>query len=299
MIAIRCALCGKNNSKEIFAANFNLDKLDHRTFSARRLPDKIHYRMVRCNKCDLLYSNPILSEEKIISLYRGSTITYGDYTENLNNTYQKHFKEALRLLQTNSKHKKLLEIGCGNGFFLKKALQLGIDEVWGVEPGQAAVAKAPKEIKKNIIVDRFRTGLFRANFFDVICIFQTLDHLVDPNLALEECHRMIKKGGILLVVVHDSKSWSARLLGERSPIIDIEHIYLFDKKNLTKILQKNKFKVLNTFSIKNLHAIGYWIYLAPIPLVIKQELRKILSWLRVDTLSIEISIGNIGSMGRK
>lgn len=121
----RCAICGTlDNSREIFAANFTEDAFNREIFSARRLPDRIHYRMVRCNTCDLLRSDPVASAETLAQLYKESSFSYGDETSGLRRTYGKYLDKmrACKIANKAGEVNTLLEIGCGNGFFLDEAL---------------------------------------------------------------------------------------------------------------------------------------------------------------------------------
>ena len=323
MITQLCAICERNNYKILYPENFEIKKINEKVFSARRLPDKIHYRIVKCNKCGLVYSNPILEYGKIEKLYKKSFTSYDEHIENLKQTYGFYLKElslyrksmtgvekkgppqrAARHFDWSSEHwgemnsrqapsYKLLEIGCGNGFFLEEALDQRYRKVWGVEPGKKSVDKAEKSIKKNIIVDIFRPGLFKKNFFDVVCCFQTLDHIPDPNGFLKECYAVLKKGGLVLFLNHDASSISAKIMGERSPIIDIEHTYLFDKKTMKKMFKKHKFKVLEVKDATNIHHLSHWLHLFPLPKSLKLALLNILKILHLDKIKIKLNPGNI------
>src|SRR4030067_1483160 len=247
MIIQSCAICESNNYTVLYPENFDIKKINSRIFSARRLPDRIHYRIVKCNSCGLLYSNPILEYSKIEKLYQKSFTSYDEHLENLKETYSFYLRElhchprpdrgsSLDSRFRGNDKLRLLEIGCGNGFFLEEAKHQGY-EVYGIEPGKKSVDKAKPEIKKNIINDIFRYGQFKKNFFDVICCFQTFDHVPNPNEMLKECYVLLKKGGLMLFFNHDAGAWQNKLMGEKSPIIDIEHTYLFDKSTRRKILE--------------------------------------------------------------
>ena len=242
MRIMQCALCGKKEDVVLlYKENINPAKVNKKTYSARRIPEKVHFRLLQCKNCGLIVSSPIFPEEKIRFFYRQSTVTYQKEIPALVQTYGYYLGKTLKYLPRNP---KLLEIGCGNGFFLEKARQLGIMDVWGIEPAREAAAQASKGIKKRIIVDFFPTASIKPESFDIICIFQTLDHILDPNIFLKACYKILKKGGIVLCIVHDSNGLSVKLLGENSPIFDIEHIYLFNKKNLAKTFEKNGFMFL-------------------------------------------------------
>src|SRR2546423_1956344 len=127
----RCAICGtEGNAAEIYPANFDFGSLNPDVFSARRLPDRIHYRLVKCRACGLVRSDPIASSELLGQLYAQSTFTYRDEVPDLRRTYGRYLA---KLEPYGAGKEALLEIGCGNGFFLEEALSQGYQSVHGVE----------------------------------------------------------------------------------------------------------------------------------------------------------------------
>jgi len=297
LIKQECAICGNNAPFEVlYPANFKAAQIDEDIFSARRIPDCCHYRLVRCLKCGLIYSNPILEEEKIKELYKRSKLTYEPEIKNLKKTYGDYLKKVIRVIPGKG---NLLEIGCGNGFFLQEALKQGFKKVWGVEPSLSAVEKAPKRIKQNIKNEIFHQGLFKNNFFDVICFFQTLDHIVDPNKFLKTCYEVLKEKGVIFCIVHDTDSLSARLMGEKTPIFDIEHTFLYNKKTLRQIFEKNNFENIEELDIANEYSLRYWISLFPLGEHLKAFFTKSLTFFHLQDKSIKIKVGNIGIVAQK
>lgn len=315
MINQTCAICEKNNFTILYRENFDVKKVNSRIFSARRLPDRIHYRIVKCKNCNLVYSTPILEYEKIEKLYKKSFTSYDEHLENLKETYGYYLKElgkhydflgnfsSLPLVRAltgrnrlteskKSNNPKLLEIGCGNGFFLEEAANQGY-QIYGVEPGKPSVDKAKPDIRKRIKVDIFKPGQFRANFFDVICCFQTFDHIPNPNSLLKECYQILNKGGIILFFNHDVGAWQNRFMAEKSPIIDIEHTYLYDKQTMRKIFKKHKFEDLKVKSAFNIHHLSYWLHLFPFPNGIKIPLIKFLDKTGLGKLKLKLNPGNL------
>jgi len=297
MIETHCPICGQGTPYQvIYQENFNEDLINEDIFSARRLPDKIHYRIVKCQQCGLIYANPILEDQKIVDLYQKSKLTYQEEIDDLKETYGYHLKRVVSLLPAKE---NLLEIGCGNGFFLEKALTFGFKNVFGVEPSIEAVKQAPQSIQNNIVVDVFKSGLFSDNFFDIICFFQTFDHITNPNKFLADCYSYLKQGGLILAINHNIGAWTAKILGEKCPMIDIEHPFLYDKKTLRQIFIKNNFKVQNIFDVKNNYPLYYWLRLIPLPKRLKQALIKIFSWQFMKNLKFKIKAGNMGIIARK
>ncbi|HVA96924.1 MAG TPA: class I SAM-dependent methyltransferase [Candidatus Acidoferrales bacterium] len=298
MTTLQCAICGKDQEiQELFKANFLPEKITSETFSARRIPDRIHFRFVKCIRCGLLFSNPILSAGEITKLYAKSKFTYTVESDYLKKTYGYYLKKVLN--KKKRSNISLLDIGCGNGFFLEEAITMGVKNVWGIEPGEASVKKAPKWLQKNIKVNMFKKDIFKKNLFDIVCCFQTLDHIIDPNRFLSAVHMVLKKEGKALFIVHDTDGLSVKIFGEKSPIFDIEHIYLFNKKSLAKLFEKNGFTVLETFTVKNRYPLRYWIRMSPLHNSIKIFITSVLQLLSLDNASITISAGNIGILVKR
>lgn len=298
MINITCAICGNNSNVNVmYSANFDKKDFISQTFSARRIPDKIHYQINKCNRCSLIFSSPVLSNKKIVKLYGESDFTYSKEAPFLADTYG-HYLENL-LSKNGRENIRLLDIGCGNGFFLEKVKSLGIKKVFGLEPGITSVNKAKQDIKKLITVGTLRPGLFKKNFFDVICCFHTLDHVINPNSFLQTVFDYLKPGGKVLFVTHNTEGLSAKLFEERSPIFDIEHIYLFNPATLSSIFLKNKFKQVKVYNLKNTYPILYWAQLTPIPEIVKKVFLFFLKQSKIGNLPVSIFAGNIAIIAEK
>jgi len=297
MTDIICAICGKNQQTRIlYPATFKKGNISAHTYSARRLPDKLHYRFLKCDKCGLIFSSPILEQAKIISLYKKSSCNYKDQIPYAIKTYLKIFKRIGSFLP---KKTRVLEVGCGNGFFLNSLKKQGFDNVYGIEPSSEMVSKTDKNIRLNIKTDIFRKNQFSKDYFDAICCFHTLDHMIDPNEFINESYKILKKGGYAIVVVHDTNGLSVKLFGERSPIFDLEHIYLFNKKTLKEIFMRHRFEVMDVFNVVNTYPFSYWIRMSGIPLVLKKIIDKILKVSNLSKVNLSLAGGNICIIARK
>ncbi len=297
LIIAPCTICRKvTTSTVVYPANFSVEDFNAATFSARRLPDRVHYQMVRCNTCGLLRSTPRLGEAALQVLYQKSRVTYEGDMRALDLTYGRALTKAFAFV----KHtERLMEIGCGDGFFLLEAKRRGAKEVWGVEPSDQARASADPSIRKNIKSGLYRPGLFKKNFFDVICYFQVIDHLPDPLASLRQSFSELREGGIVLCISHNLGASTNKLLGRRSPIIDIEHTYLFDKKTMTRICEEAGLVVRSFTPLWNTHTIRHWVELFPFPRPLKKLLLRIMRTLRISELFIRLPAGNFVVVAQK
>jgi len=295
--ATRCAICGtEDNSTELYPANFDDQSFSPAVFSARRLPDRIHYRLVRCSACGLVRSDPVADARVLAKLYRESTLDYSEEIPNLKRTYGRY----LAALGTpGAKKGALLEIGCGNGFFLEEARARGYGEVRGVEPSASAVEKAAPDLRPDIVCDVMKPGLFPPGTFDVICLFQTLDHIPDPRGLLAECFRLLAPGGKILCVNHDAEAFSARILKERSPIVDIEHTYLFSCETARRLFSACGFRVLETGAAVNRYSLYYLVRFVPVPGGIKSAVLSFLKATGLGSVPLSVPLGNLYLVAQK
>jgi SAM-dependent methyltransferase len=292
-----CALCDTDQwDRLLYAEKLPPGSFTGDKFSARRMPDRVHYRIVRCQNCGSLRSDPVLSDEELGRLYFASRVTYSSEAVYAGETYAEYLGECLVLAPARD---RLLEIGCGTGFFLERALDLGFKDVCGVEPSRDATEKASDRVRAHIRNDCFRAGLFPDASFDIICGFQVFDHLARPNDILQTCRRALRPGGLVLWIHHDASAWTNRVLGEASPIIDVEHIHLFDQRTMAQMLKKNGFEVLRVFGVHNRYPLHYWLSLAPLPNALKQSLLPTLRRSRAGRIAVRWKAGNFGIVGRR
>lgn len=292
-----CAICRTpGNAVQLYPANFDPGDFNPEIFSARRLPDRIHYRMVRCNTCGLVRSDPVADAATLGELYRQSTFDYGAEVANLRRTYGKYLD---RLAPFGGEKHALLEIGCGNGFFLEEAQARGYAAVRGVEPSAEAIANAAPAVRDRIVCDMMRPGLFEEATFDAVCLLQVFDHLPDPAGVLAESFRVLKPGGLVLILNHNIHAVSARLLGERSPIIDLEHTYLYSPATLSRLARDQRFTVCETGSVWNSYTLRYLMRLVPFPVGLKSRLIAFLAGNPLGGLQLSVPLGNLYLIARK
>jgi SAM-dependent methyltransferase len=144
-----------------------------------------------------------------------------------------------------------------------------------------------------------RPGLFQPGQFDVICLFQVFDHIPDPAALLHECFRVLRPGGFILAINHNVSALSARLLRERSPIIDIEHTYLYAPATMSRLFSAHGFEVRRVGIVRNRYSLQYLTQLLPLPPAAK---RVALVWskrLAIGQLRLWLALGNLYLVAQK
>jgi SAM-dependent methyltransferase len=287
--ATTCPICSSaSHDREIYPANFRPEDLNPVVFSARRLPDRLHYRMVICGQCGLMRANPVLSPLALSVLYGASHAHDPQLSQKAAQTYARYFREYFPSFRG-----RLLEIGCGPGFFLKELLLQGCDQVHGVEPSSEAVEQSG-ESKGLIYNGMFTGGIYPKEYFDVICAFQMFDHLSDPRQFLRDCGGYLKAGGSLFLILHNINALPAKILGRSCPMVDIEHPVLYNPETIIKLLEANGFSVQKKFSVFNRYPLRYWLQLMPMPPGLKETLSDFMKKSPVGEIPVTIGAGNMG-----
>lgn len=105
--------------------------------------------------------------------------------------------------------RRILDIGCGYGYFLNVCVQAGIPEIHGVDIGTAAFekSKALERAKVEKLDFSKERSPFNENFFDVVTAFDVIEHVEDEEFFVKEAFRILRKGGLLFLITPNGDSW--------------------------------------------------------------------------------------------
>lgn len=173
--------------------------------------------------------------------------SYVDYEED-KKAMVKTFQQYLALLhKTSPKAKRLLDIGAATGFFVNQASESGY-EAEGIEISQTICGEAQKmgrRVRQGTLGFLAESTLLQS--FDIVTMWDVIEHLPDLSKCFIELKRLLPAGGILLVNTPDAGSLWARLFSTKwHSIVPPEHVLWFNKKNLTLFLEQQGFEVLLT-----------------------------------------------------
>jgi len=210
---------------------------------------KFEHYLVRCSQCGLVYSWPPIPEDVLLQRYTDDylfqeylPIFKADRRSFQLDLIQSHYSFFLHLLDNYSgSGRKILDIGCGPGFFLKAASQKG----WqgeGVEISEAAVEYANRIVGVKVHLGKIEDVDFPPESFDVITLLDSLEHLMDPLRVLCKCYKILKKRGFIIIDTPDYQSFSRFILGKDWAVLSPwEHLTNFSEKTLGLLLRKAGF----------------------------------------------------------
>jgi SAM-dependent methyltransferase len=297
MISRTCPLCGSSDTGRVFAeANLAPGRLDSFAFASRKMPEYMHYRLVECPTCDLLYATPLPREDFLAKSYREATYDSGTEAHYAAATYAELLSTfAGRLPDRDG----ALDIGAGDGAFLECLLSQGFKGVVGVEPSRAPIAAARENVRSLIREGIFRGDDFAPGSFSLVTCFQTLEHLPEPREMARSVRELLKPGGAAVFICHNRRALSARLLRRKSPIFDIEHLQLFSVRSVRYLLEQTGFAGVTVMQVINRYPVNYWLKLLPLPKRTKKLLIFCLDRLGVGKAALSMPAGNIAVIGYK
>lgn len=196
-----------------------------------------HY-LVKCKSCKFVFCEPIPSTEELEEHYK----SYGrnDY---LSPITIKRYHEILDSFEPYRKTNKLIDVGCGVGYFLEAAKERGW-EVYGTEFTDKAIhicsGKGIK-MKKGILDSKN----YMPEEFDIITSFEVIEHINNPIHELNSFHKLLRKGGLVYVTTPNFNSiLRYRLKSAYSNICYPEHLSYYTPKTLKKVFTHTGFKTI-------------------------------------------------------
>lgn len=252
---VQCNLCGssryylmyrqpKTAKKRAVSATYTISE------GELEQPDKI----VRCMTCGLVFAIP---EGRVKEITQ-------DYVDMEDPEYLKEEKgrraQAAIVLKKIAKFKKsgkLLDIGCGPGFFLDEAKRRGW-EVQGADLSRWSREYAKEHFNIEVHQGPLTAARIPHRAFDVIVMNDVIEHIEDPKAVLKEIRRILKNDGVIYISTPDIQSFLSRLLRAKWWGINKYHLFYFSKKTIEKLFEEVGFKPLRYSSYPRIFSLSYW-----------------------------------------
>jgi 2-polyprenyl-3-methyl-5-hydroxy-6-metoxy-1,4-benzoquinol methylase len=227
-----CPLCGAEHAELLFV--------------------KSGHRIVRCTACDIAYVENPPSGREIAEMYSFSSGYHCDLAEQGSPAIPKHATAATRYLDLIGGYRqggRLLDVGCSVGVFLDAARRRGWD-AYGVEVSQdtAAVARARG---LNVHTGTLADSSFPPRFFDVVTLWDVIEHLADPLETLKSINAILTDNGILALSTPNVDGLFPRLSLALAGLAGVwphpeppYHLFQFSKKTIAQAVSDSGFEIV-------------------------------------------------------
>ena len=207
-----------------------------------------------CGDCGCAYvekfpvdTSDIYSDEKDLKMAKDA------YLKNIDYRKQRFGLERLELigryLDKLPADSDLLDVGCGTGWFLETAIENGYN-VTGLEFGKDLASFTANRLKIRVLTDPL-TEIKEDLSFDVITMFDLIEHVLNPKEVIKSMHHFLNPGGIGVIFTPNLDSFAIQhyLKEQSSAVIPVHHPFIFHKHSLQKLVEGAGFEVVH-FSTK-------------------------------------------------
>ncbi len=291
-----CPVCHSRGHVPFADERIDPDRVGALTYASRKPPEFMCLRLVRCTTCDLVYAPVPPAEDFLHTAYSQADFDSGPEANAAARTYAKALAPHVQALAGRN---AAVDVGAGSGPLLPWFQKHGFSPVIGIEPSKAAIDAASPELRPLLREGMFSASMLEHETTSLICSFMTLEHLPDPGEFVATAYSLLEPGGALAVVVHDWRAPLNRLLGLRSPIIDVEHLQLFSPRALHELLLRAGFERIELKPIRNAYPLRYWLRLTPLPAAFKRIVLRLLERVKLADRNFALNVGNMLAVGIK
>lgn len=257
---VSCDLCGCDLPLVIYPSTRGQD--DRVSLDAFRSSgdEKLKDRLVRCKKCGFVYVSPRLKYDLVRQGYANAV---DEIFVSQSKGREKTFRKSLNIIEAHRKNQRgrIFDVGTANGSFLKVAKDSGW-EVAGCEPSRWMNSWC----KEHYGIEVFPGTIFDAGYpddsFDVVTLWDVLEHTSEPMKVIRECKRMLRPNGLLVLTYPDIGSLVARLMGRSWVFLLSVHYYYFTRRTIAAALKKSGFTILHTRAHIQYLDLGYVLFRA-------------------------------------
>ncbi|MQA30321.1 MAG: methyltransferase domain-containing protein [Luteitalea sp.] len=238
---VACNLCGADDSETLYDAREPDTVRDMvRTFRASG-DDLLIDPLVCCRRCGLQYVNPRPRASDIVHAYStGDDPTYVSQVASRERTFAGAVAHIEKLLPGTG---RLFDIGTAAGAFLAAARARGW-EVDGCEPNRWTAAWGSTRYGVPIRQGEIFDHDLPASAFDVVTLWDVIEHTPDPSRVIDRVRGLVKPGGLLIVNYPDIGSSIARALGRKWPFLSSVHLYYFTRQTMRRLLERHGFEIV-------------------------------------------------------
>lgn len=239
---VPCPICGNAGQ----SLRYELTDL------AYGIPGK--FQLVTCDECGHLFQSPRPTQSEIGSYYPEEYQPFGKAIEDATQfgfmRWLRHQQLRTRCLQVYRLRTSgaLLDVGCSTGLFLNEMRVYGPWKLAGIEIDPRASAYAMDRFGLDVFNGQVEEAPWPDQSFDVVTLWDVLEHLPDPGGALRHLRRLLAEHGLLIVSVPNLDSVDAARFGPFWTGLDVpRHFSVFRKRDIVRLVEAAGCRVIRTY----------------------------------------------------
>jgi 2-polyprenyl-3-methyl-5-hydroxy-6-metoxy-1,4-benzoquinol methylase len=198
--------------------------------------------LIRCAECGLTFSGRYPSDAELAGHYEHYGHAWVDSP-----ITRRRYAELLDTFEPYRQTNRLLDVGCGAGFFLEEAHKRGW-ETHGNEFSRHAL-KLANSRGLSVVFGPIARETYPGASFDVVTSFEVFEHVRDPREQSSLIARLLRPGGLLYCTTPNFNSLSRRILRDRWSVIEYpEHLIYYTPKTIRSWLEREGFSTLSLTS---------------------------------------------------
>lgn len=271
MESVNCNLCGADDTVLLYRGHDRLTGVAG------------EFTLVRCRHCGLVYLNPRPTPEEIGAFYPPEYDPFLPAIEDEPSRFRRldrrfrQFRQCREVMRYANRPGQMVDVGCATGTFLEGMRQRGW-QVQGVELTPWAASYARQRLGLDVFTGTLEAAGFSASSFDLVTMWDVLEHVYNPWQTLQEIRRILKPGGWFVFSIPDVDCVEARWFGPYWVGWDIpRHLHLFSQDVIKRMLSENglQFHGRSHFTGRYgalVYSIQFWLNVV----VVNPDVRRIL-----------------------